>query len=166
MQVSSKGQSLIELVVVIALITLVVGALTFGMIISLRNADLANSQIQATKLAQEGLEKVKAIKNQDIEGVVNYRVDADRTLRKFSQLWDISFSCGDPPNCYFKLDSSGRLNGVNIVTDTEVVPGGIFKRQISIEGPSDNTFTITSIIKWSDFSGEHESRLKTFLGKK
>jgi DNA-binding NarL/FixJ family response regulator len=41
---------------------IVVGALTFATIASLRNAQFSQNQAQATKLAQEGLEKVKSLK--------------------------------------------------------------------------------------------------------
>lgn len=158
---SEKGQNLIELIVVVAITVLIVGVLVVATISGIRNANLANNQVQATKLAQEGIEKVKALRDQD--GAVGFD-DGTNRADIFSDLWGISFDC-NISNCYFKLNSLGGLTGVNTVTEKEVIPGGIFKRQILIEG-SGNYKTITSIVTWKDYSGEHESRLTTYLGKK
>lgn len=65
---SEKGQTLIELIVVIAVIIVVVAALTFATIASLRNANFSQNQAQATKLAQEGLEKVRILRDRDTTG--------------------------------------------------------------------------------------------------
>ena len=168
MFITSKGQSLIELIIVIALTVLIVGALTFATIASLRNADLANSQIQATKLAQEGLEKVKIIRDRNTSGDVFY--DDDTTNENhihtiFSDFWAITFSCeGAERNCDFMFDSGVlRQAGSN---SAEHIPDSIFYRQIQIAGEGNtNQKTITSIVKWSDFSGEHQSVLTTILGR-
>lgn len=57
--INENGQSLLELVIVIAVMVVVIGALTFATIASLRNAQFSKNQAQATKLAQEGLEWVR-----------------------------------------------------------------------------------------------------------
>ena len=53
------GQTLIELVIAVAVIVIVVGALVFATISSIRNAQSAKNQTLATKYAQEGLERVR-----------------------------------------------------------------------------------------------------------
>lgn len=158
---SNKGQSLIELVVVVAVAVIVVSALTFAAIASLRNASFAKSQAQATKLAQEGLEKVRTLRNRD--GPVDYiRADLTHTS-KFSDLWSIIFTC--PTNCYFFLNDAGVLMG-GIATSFESIESN-FKRlfQIEEDGFSSSRKKITVIVKWTDFSGEHESKLTTVLRK-
>ena len=176
----SSGQTLIELIVVIAMTILVTGALTFATIASLRNADLAKNQAQATILAQEGLEQVRTVRDQN--GVIDYD---DRTTNPnhrhtiFSDLWDLNFDCGNnqgggnqsSDNCYFNF-LNNKLTGwpaVGIIS-FEPIHGGIqqpggFQRQIRIEDDSANSKKVTSIVQWKDFSGTHESRLTTILGK-
>ena len=56
---NEKGQTLIELIVVVAVSVIVTGALVFAIIASLRNASFSKNQSQATKLAQEGIERVR-----------------------------------------------------------------------------------------------------------
>lgn len=70
---NEKGQSLLELVVSIAIAILVLGALTFAIITSLRNASFASNQAQATKLAQEGLENVRSTR--DRGGALNIGIN-------------------------------------------------------------------------------------------
>lgn len=161
----SKGQSLIELVIVVALTVLVVGALTAAAIVSLRNSTLARSQIQATKLAQGGLEKVKTIRDQN--GNVSY-TDGTSNASKFSDLWQITFDCQTLPNCYFFLTRENlkdKLQSGNNTT-VEPIPDSIFERQILIEGSGVDSKQVTAVVKWKDYAGEHESRLTTILGKR
>ena len=159
------GQSLIELMVVMAVGVLVVGALVFATISSLRNANLAKNQSQATKLAQEGIEKVRSIRDRD-DGVQFGLGGGDQT-EKFSHLWVVKMNenCDGP--CYFKLDLSQKsLIGVNSASFETI--NSNFTRQIWISdiGSSfQNEKTINVIVVWSDFSGKHESKLTTVLRK-
>ena len=91
----SKGQTLLELIVVVTVGIVIVAALTFIIIFSLRNADLAKNQTQATKLAQEAVEKVRSIR--DTDGGVTFVA-----ATKFSDLWAITLSSSCSP-CYFNL---------------------------------------------------------------
>ncbi|KKQ78266.1 MAG: hypothetical protein US99_C0027G0005 [Candidatus Daviesbacteria bacterium GW2011_GWF2_38_6] len=96
---TNKGQTLIEVIVVAMVGILVVTALTFAVIFSLRNASFAKNQSQATKLAQEGIERVRGLR--DRNGAVDYiRADGSHT-GNFNDLWVISFSC--PANCGWYL---------------------------------------------------------------
>lgn len=159
---NEKGQSLIELIVSITIAILVLSSLAFAIITSLRNASLANSQAQATKLAQEGLEKVRSIRDRD--GATDY-IKADGThTGKFSELWSISFTCSGencvPANGGFILDNSS-LKGVSITTFEIIDPK--FKRQIQIKDYSANSKQVTAVVKWDDATGAHESKLTTIL---
>lgn len=155
MRLGNKGQSLVEIVIAISVGVLVVGALTFATISSLRGSDFAQKQSQATKLAQEGIEKVRGIRDRD---------DIDSAGNNFSSYFTTS-PCGTTV-CYFKLrESDGKLTAASSVTDFEILEGGL-KRQIVIEdGASSGEKKITSLVKWSDYSGEHESKLTTILRK-
>ncbi|MBI4036287.1 prepilin-type N-terminal cleavage/methylation domain-containing protein [Candidatus Daviesbacteria bacterium] len=157
---SEKGQSLLEMIVVVAVGTIIVGALTFATIASLRNAQYAKSQSQATKLGQEGMEKVRSIRDRDT--VVRYAKAPGSFTDKFSDLWSINFSC--PGNCYFTLAGSTLVGGA--ATSYEEVDKD-FKRQVQVEDGSNfaQEKKVTVIVVWNDFSGSHESRITTLLRK-
>lgn len=154
-----SGQTLLELIVVIAVIVLVVGALVFATISSLRNARLAQNQVQATKLAQEGIEKVRSIRDRD--GPVNYSGTPGAT--DFNGLYQNSFAC--PINCYFYFNSLGILSSGTSANSELITP---FQRQFQIEdegASSSGQKKITSRVTWTDFAGSHESKLTTVLRK-
>ncbi|TSC87428.1 MAG: Uncharacterized protein G01um10147_605 [Microgenomates group bacterium Gr01-1014_7] len=158
MHSNQKGQTLLELIVVMSVAVMVVGALVFATISSLRNAQFAKNQAQATKLAQDGLEKVRSLRDRDTEGSVSYQ----STTSKFSDLWPIPFTCGAGGNCYFHFNSSETIFiGEN---SSQSIPP--FQRQFLIEDENGSGMTqkrVTSVVKWTDFSGTHESRLTTIL---
>lgn len=162
-QIDTKGQTLLELVVVIAVIVVVVAALVFATIASLRNANFAKNQAQGTKLAQEGLEKVRSIRDRDLDGAIDYIRGTDGShASKFSDLWDVDLVC--PSNCYFYFNQPNVLKGG---ADSEKIPpdNPLFKRQIIIENYTDGKKQkkVTAVVSWTDFSGSHESRLTTVL---
>lgn len=157
------GQTLIELIVVIAVSTVVVGALVFSTISSLRNSEFAKHQAQATKLAQEGIEKMRTLRDRDMMNSISYN-DGSHTASKFSDFWSINLVC--PTNCYFYFNASGVLIGGTAV-NFETISAGNFTRQFQIEDYTDGTQQkkITSVVQWNDFSGNHQSKLITILGK-
>ncbi len=159
---SEKGQSLMELVVVIAVIIIVVAALTFATIASLRNASFSQNQAQATKLAQQGLEKVRGLRDRDTTG---------------TGIWSSSTACSSsvPPtcpatqsscpvgSCYFFFNASGVLTNATAANSETIAAG--FRRQFFIEDTAVDQKKITVVVTWTDVSGPHESRLTTILRK-
>lgn len=182
-----QGQSLMELVVVVAVIVIVVGALVFATIASLRNAQFAKNQAQATKLAQEGLEKVRTgrDRNDSISGFTIGTTPINSWQNPDMWSNQINGNCGDttlPTYCYFKFTSTsgGAIQyigvGSSIPSLAETIPNTQFKRVIILSDSSadcDLTTavvscytvekTVTVLVVWTDFSGEHESRLTTIL---
>lgn len=156
---NERGQTLMEVIVASTVGILVVAALTFAVIFSLRNANLAKNQAQATKLAQEGLEKVRSLRDRD--GPVDYTKPDSTHTSVFSDLWPISLSC--PANCYFYLQGVTLMGGTS--ANFENLPPN-FTRQVEIEDSASEQKKITVVVRWSDFSGEHQSKLTSILGKK
>lgn len=158
---SNKGQTLIEVIVVITVGLLVVASLTFATLFSLRNAKFSQNQNQATKLAQEGLEKVRSIRDRDPEGQVSYYNSPEDHRIKFSQLWNVNFVCDN--NCYFYL-ASGVLTG-GTKDNYEIVSS--FERQFKIEdgAPANLEKRVTVIVRWNDSTGIHNSEQTTVLRK-
>ena len=160
---SENGQSLIEVIVAAAVGILVVTALTFATIFSLRNANFANSSARATKLAEEGLEKVRTLRDRNQDGTVSFD-DGSRSANKFSDLWALSLGCGAGiNNCYFYFNQSGKLTSGDSGLFESVSDS--FKRQLLIEDAGNDQKKITAVVRWTDSSGDHESRLTTILGK-
>lgn len=173
---SEKGQTLLEVVVVIAVSVIIVGALVFATISSLRNAHTAKNQAQATKLAQEGMEKTRTSRDRggNITGGFAGTSWADPNL------WSTNISvttCDSsliPPQiCYFSLNSQGELVYKGASPNPPTGQGetiGNFTRYIilSDEAVSSNYTkwkTLTSLVIWSDFAGPHEARMTTVLRK-
>ncbi len=170
---SEKGQSLLELVVSMAIAILVLSSLAFAIITSLRNAQFANRQIQSTKLAQDALEKVRSLRDRSGEIGGSFTLEGN-LIDSWSDpdLWTNQISSSCTPNCYFKFsgpDFQYLGAGSDIPNNAEDSLGnGIFKRVVIL---SDDEITyqtqkkITAVVKWDDAAGPHESRLTTILGK-
>ena len=181
---SEKGQTLIELVVVVGIAAIVVGALVFATVASLRNAQFSKNQSQATKLAQEGIERVRSgrDRNQCINDSTaglnswnggNIICDNDKSIWEYR----INTQCVNAltPNCYFNVKENGDLDFKTAAADmpisiAEGIPPAtaIFRRMVILA--DDNSYatqkTVTVIVEWTDFSGPHQSKLTTILGKK
>ena len=157
------GQTLIEMIVVITVGIMVVGALTFAVLFSLRNAKFSQNQNQATKLAQEGLEKLRRVRAKD--GVVNFIYGSpSTTTTKFSDLWNVRMYETCSP-CYFTFSTDGVLIDGSSSSFENLVN---FQRQIQIQDVSasyNQEKTMTAVVKWTDATGDHQSKLTTILSK-
>ena len=67
-----KGTTLIEVLVALAVASIVIAGVTIVSLTSLRNAQFARTSDQATKYAQEGMEVARAIRNADYPGFQSY----------------------------------------------------------------------------------------------
>lgn len=177
-----NGQTLLELIVVIGVAVIVIGALVFATISSLRNAQFAKNQSQATKLAQEGIERARLgrDRNQAIGGLGNV-TSWNGGPSGNGAIWNyqINGNCGstalNPPTyCYFNVTDQGVLNYLtassSLPSAAEAIPPApataVFHRAIILSDDSSYQIqkTVTSLVQWTDFSGTHQSRLTTILG--
>lgn len=179
---SEKGSTLLELVVVVGVSAIVIGALVFATIASLRNAQFSKNQAQATKLAQEGIELVRTGRDRDgaISSVPLSGSDCpalDSWRGKLSgSIWGCKIynTCASGvagSACYFNVSNAGALTyivtSVEIPTGAELIPPA-FTRAVIL---SDDAATfasqknVTVVVKWIDFSGAHQSKLTTILRK-
>lgn len=178
-----NGQTLLEVLVAIAIGIFVVAALTFATIFSLRNANFAKTSAQATKLAQEGIERVRTGRDRN-SSVTNL----DASVKSWkgdgtagSAIWDYRITgaglCDNPPTgkCYFNVDSTGLLNNIgfgqtSFPLSAQGIPSAkpVFRRAVILSDESGTYQTekkVTVVVTWKDATGEHESRLTTILGK-
>lgn len=188
---NEKGQTLIELVVVIAVSVIVVGALVFAIIASLRNASFSKNQAQATKLAQEGIERTRLGRDRNRPVTNLLPVVSWNGTGANDSIWDHVFAgdceqeqSGVSNRCYFNVDATGSLAFITSYGSTKLPPGaellGMFTRAVILSNDlnSDNKYDnndplpplaksirVTSLVQWTDFSGEHQSKLTTILRK-
>lgn len=120
---TSSGQSLVEVMIAMVVAVVVLGALIVVILNSLKNAQFAQNQAKATKYAQEAIDQVRNIRDQD--GPVSVPGDTASCVSKFSNLWTYYLSSGNKScsvdnspcrssvpgglasdGCYFKLDQS------------------------------------------------------------
>lgn len=179
---SDKGQSLMEVVVASAVGILVVTALTFATIFSLRNANSAKNSAQATKLAQEGIERVRTGRDRN-SSVTIITVPPVDSWSGSNPIWDYQITkngnCNDPfvgSECYFNVNPSGALNNIggfasySFPSTAESISsvGQAFQRVVSLSDTPTEYMVQKKVIvrvRWTDFAGIHESTLTTVLRK-
>ena len=186
---SSKGQTLMELIVVVSVSVIIIGALVFATISSLRNAQFSKNQAQATKLAQEGIEQVRLGRDRNqcisLDNNVNSWNDYNANCPNSGSIWVYQItgtnnncentSTGIKSKCYFNVESNGSLikRGSQATFPQSFAQGipqdaPIFRRAVTLSDDSatfDKQKTVTVIVRWRDFSGDHESKLTTILRK-
>lgn len=174
-KLSSRGQSLMELVVGVGLIAAIITALAITTTYSLRNTQFSKNQALATKFAQENMEKVRFIKSANygvcIEGV--------STCNYWEEIWDMDF--GTAQNCsslgctYVPIGTcivTGNVNKPYCLSYSEdpvsLDANNIFTGYIIMEdetGDPDTQQRVTSRVFWTDTTGQHSSDLVTVFSK-
>ncbi len=177
-RINSLGQSLLEVAMAVGVVIVVVTALTTVTLNGLRNSQFAQNQSQATKLAQDALEKVRTIR--DREGMVN------SSATTWSGFFPVNCAISD---CYFQLgvqttDGSSCTNTVPLPTNTPSCLKSYgsfllaseqllnkFTRTIQIHYSNISSpcaadqKKVMVTVSWQDASGKHQSYLETILGK-
>lgn len=175
MKRKQSGQSLVEVLIALVVVTLLSSSLIIAIITGLKNSQFAQKQTQATKFGQDAMDRIRTIRDRD--GIVNFATPSG-TTDIFSELWEINMS-GQPSctvfgnKCYLKLvDTGGEISLIDATSSYwESVTEGL-SRQIFFEDKSSGTpplyqseKDITVKVKWTDTSGDHESYLQTTLTK-
>lgn len=176
----TSGQSLMELVIGIGLVTVVAGAIAIVSINGLQNTQFAKNQVQATKLAQESLEKVRTIKNFNYGVCTRSQVELGGACSIWTNIWSMQF--GEETTCqgcsFALFDNGVNTCTVNTGTGTTTTTpfclkysaaradlGNGFTGQVFIEDEATSQKRITSRVFWTDSSGEHSSDLVTILSR-
>lgn len=159
---NSKGSTLLEVLVSLALVLFVVTALTITTINGLKNSQFSQNQLQATKFAQEGVEQVKQARARNCP----VKFTADTTPYVWygpgTQIWVTSFTVSPPRQ--FKFATSENICSLDQVTSGEVLAGK-FKREILIEDSGTDKKEVIVKVSWTDFSGAHETKNITILSE-
>jgi len=178
-----------ELVIGIGLIAVIAGVIAITAAQSLQNSQFSKNQVEATKKAQENIEKVRTIKNKNFGVCTQQEVLAGNTVcSTWDDIWSTAF--GQHPNCTngctFILAScsisSGGVESIKpfclkysasreiFVNSITGAPSG-FTGEVIVEDEAPNQKKVTSKVYWRDSSsenssdGEHSSNLVTILSR-
>lgn len=169
---NNRGQSLIELVVALGLLTVIITILSVTTITGLRNSQFSKNQSQATKLGQDGLEKLRAIRDR------NYTVcGPGENIKAWNSIYDTN--CPTTPlTCKYTLKTlpvgacvtppSEIWLSNNTNPPEEIVAEGVtFTRTITITDYKNdiNQKEVNVKVSWTDLSGDHNSNLSTIMAK-
>lgn len=138
---STKGQSLFEVVLSLAVITVVVVALIILASNAIRNTTFSKNRTLATRSSQEAMEWLRGER------------DAD---------WD-AFSVRALIPTYCLPSLSWTQASIGTCSDTEVIAGTLLKREISFTSVAADNIEVNVIVYWEDAQGLHEVRSATNL---
>jgi Tfp pilus assembly protein PilV len=180
-KLNQLGQSLLEMTIAIGVGVIVLSVMTIITLTGLKNSEFSQNQANATKLAQDGLEQVRAIRDRDQDGSVCMNplpagwVHDDWKGPSSSggtEFWSYACSGGA---CTFTLNSSGGLcSAVGTAAATPYLQlsaagellNNRFTRKIIIQDntpPNTDVKNVTSQVTWTDSSGQHQVNLSTIL---
>lgn len=137
---SARGQTLVEVIVVVGVVILLVTGLVAGTVSSLRTNQSGRDRALATKYVQEGIE-------------------LSRKLRDNS--WSTFFSYGLPAGklwCLSKVGTWSDTLPCSINIDT------VYTRSVSFTWDVANSrMEVKSTVSWNDGNGNHQSQLSTYF---
>ncbi len=175
---NQTGQSLVEVVIALGIAVIIVIAFTNATIASVRNSQFSKNQNLATKYAQETLELVRAIRDQNTVGSVT---DGTAGLNSWGDLWGINLKNAASPGggytgyCFTlnkttlvltKRTSCADTNGAGVRIDENLdTTTNLFYRKINItdDGTTLTKKQVSVRVYWSDNRGQHNTDVTTFL---
>jgi type II secretory pathway pseudopilin PulG len=132
----SAGQSIIEVMVAVAILTIIAATGVVAILGSLNTTRLAEEETQATTYAMEGVEAVQSIRNQDWDNITA----GTYGLAKSGNVWSFSGSSDDP-------DGTAKFTRVVTVADVSRDSNGA----IVTSGGTDDEETkqLTVVVSWN-----------------
>lgn len=173
-----SGQSLLEITITLGICVVIIVALTITTIQGLQSSQFSQNQVQATKYAQEGLEKIRLLKISNTKISIRELGGSDfywfKTTPTTPIIWDAvlpSPASEDQRSLatMFRLPDGcigvqcSPTNLLSYSDPGESLLSGRFHRVIYIENYQSNGLKITAKVTWTDVSGSHESHLVTIL---
>jgi len=179
---NEKGQSLLEVTIAIGIAVIILSTMTVITLTGLKNSQFAQNQTAATKLAQDGLEQVRATRDQNMNGSICLSNSASGWSNyNWTDLFNGTggFSCAitscnfvirtAPPFCGFGGATSCPGGSANCIylkqTNQPDALNGKFSRIIIIQdyGSTTHQKQVTSRVTWNDTAGSHQVNLSTIL---
>lgn len=152
-----KGQTLIEILVAVAIITVAMVAVVARTVEAVRNANFARNQSLATRFAQEGVEWARI----------------QRDSLRWSNFEAVIQSASPVTYCVPDLELElADVISVNCdpASEADNIAGTVFDRQVSFNFVEDLTgngdyVEVEVIVNWQDSIGGHRSKLDTRLSE-
>jgi len=135
----SLGQSLVEMIVVVGIVTVSLVALVRAAVVAVRNAQFARHQSQAIDLAREAAEWLRAERKKGFSQFASY-ADSNYCFNNLD--WNNTGSCGD-----------------------DELVNGIFKREVSLTKESDDLIKVEITVSWQERGKTHSRTIETYLSK-
>ncbi len=168
--VSLKGQSLLEVVVLVGLALVIVTGLTIVTINGLKNSQFSQNRAQATRFAQDAIDCIRSIKDQNkpikIDTDTYYWYDASATKLLIwaapANTFPNTFKILNPP----PAQSCVGLQNAAFDNSLPTALKSTFTRTINMEdygGASQKKVTV--VVSWTDVSGTHNSTMATVIAK-
>ena len=183
----TQGQSLIEVLIAVAVGTVIITSLLGLATRANRNANFARAQGQASKLAQQGLEIVRNIETLNKDNAITLPVICADPSNNWTALYSNNCNLADPTR--FRLvpppDASCPITSwcLEATTETEAITydNFNFKRTVEISDttgvsachtvgpPVGNDFDhtdskqVTVEVVWEDPTGSHETKASTCI---
>ena len=144
MKKHNEGQSLFEVILALALSTLIIVALVSLVTNSIRNAGYSKNKTYATRYTQEATEWLRGQRDTGWEAfVANCQ------------------SCSNPP-AYMQCLNTLAWGNCGTCDDSEVIKN-IFKREVSFTDIEADSVTVEVKTFWTDSQGIHEVQSSTIL---
>lgn len=176
---NQRGQNILELVVGLGLIAVVAVAISVMTVNSLRNSQFSKNQNQATKLAQELIEKVRTVKESNFGLCTQAQVAAGSSCSTWEEIWGNQFgtiaaNCITNQSCTYVVGGTCNTSYTGVAESkpfclrhsaTALDLGDGFTGQVFIEDEQANQKRVTVRVSWTDSSGTHTSELITVLSR-
>ncbi len=137
------GQSLVEMIVVVAIVTVSLVALVRAAVVAVRNAQFARHQSQAIDLAREAAEWLRSEREKSFSQFVSHAGSGDGNRYCFDELgWNKLRSCDD-----------------------DELAGDIFRREVVLTKESDDLIIAEIIVSWQERGKTHSRAIETYFSK-
>ncbi|PIW80748.1 hypothetical protein COX95_00015 [bacterium CG_4_10_14_0_2_um_filter_33_32] len=141
----NTGQSLIEVIIVVGIMTILYTSITNLNSYSIKIGTLNKQKIEAGGVAQQALERIRNIRDTNLKN--GYDFDKDINTNTSNKI--VSYK-----------DSSNLKKGFKLVPGNEEILGN-FKRQTTAEKISDEEIKITATVKWAN--DKKEIKISNYL---
>ena len=132
---SSKGQSIIEVIVAVSLMIIIAGSSVIAVLGSFNTSRLAEEESQASFLANQGIEATQSIRNQSWDNLT----DGAHGLQNSGGTWSFSGSSD--------TDASGKFTRTTTISEVQRNDSG----EIVVSGgtPDPETKQVLSSVVWN-----------------
>lgn len=137
----SKGQSLFEVMIAMAIVSIVLISIVSLASLSIRATVFSRSQTEATRFTQQAIEWLQGEKSADWTTFEGY-ITSSNTYCLNSLTWT------NPGVC----------------SSAEIISGTIYTRQVTFTNNGDTTYTADVDTSWTDAQGVHTSSLSQVFG--